>query len=339
MAVRKILWLCCLIPLTCFAQKSLNVYVWGGEIPLSLIKKFERETKIQVNFSTFESNEALFAKLKTNHDFDVVLPSSYMVEKLIRSHALLPLDKSKISNMKNISESFMHLDFDKSNTYSLPLTWGATGIFNNKKFHPALAHWHNLWQPIYKNQLLLMDDAREVFAVSLISLGYSPNDTNPTHLKQAYAHLLTLQPNIKLMSANTVQGLIIDEEATLGVAWNGDIFKVFNENKNIRFSLPEEGFALWIDCLAILKKAPHTVEAHQFLNFMFDGKNAAIAIEKESMPSPNMAAKQYLPNHIQNSPLMFPNDAIIKKGTVLADIGPKATKQLLAYWQKFKLNF
>lgn len=339
MGLKKLLWLCCLLPLSCFAQKTLNLYVWGGEIPLSLIKKFEDETHIEVNFSTFDSNEALYAKLKTNNDYDVVLPSSYLVGKLIKNDFLKPIDKSKLPNIKNISPAFLGMNFDRTNSYAIPFTWGATGIFHNKLYSGRPQHWQELWQVKFKDRLLMIDDAREVFAIALLSLGYSPNDTEPKHLKEAYEKLIKIQPNIKLLSSNTIQGLIVDEEATLGFAWNGDIFKVLGENKNIDFFLPEEGFAMWIDCLAILKNAPHPVEAHQFINFMLDGKNAAKAIISESMSSPNLAAKQYLPKKILESKIMYPDPDTIRKGTVLADLGPKATKIMLEYWQKFKLSF
>ncbi len=339
MTLKKIILILMFLPMVCIAERTVNVYVWGGEIPLSLIKKFETETKIKVNFSTFESNESLFAKLKTNNDFDVILPSSYLIQKLIKNHALMSLDKSKLPHIKNINPAFLNLVFDSQNIYSLPLTFGATGIFLNKKHHGKVSHWQQLWDKKQSNKLLLMDDPREVFAISLISLGYSPNDTNLIHLKEAYEKLKKLRPNIKLLSSNTIQGLIIDEEATLGMAWNGDIMKVSSENTHITLSHPQEGFVLWIDCLAILKKAPHPIEAHKFINFMFDGKNAAEAMLSESMSTTNLSAKKYLPAPVANSELMYPSKETLKRGTLLSDIGQTATKQLLHDWQQFKLGF
>lgn len=313
------------------AQEVLNLYVWGGEIPLSVIKSFEKKTKIKVNYATFDSNESLYAKLKTTNDFDVILPSSYFIKKLVHEGTLLKIDKNKIPNIKNINPLFLNKDFDKKNLYSLPFSWGATGMFSNKKYFKPLTNWHQLWQKEFRNTLLLMDDAREVFAIALLSLGYSPNDSNLNHLYQAYKKLKLLNKNIKMITSNTIQGLIIDEDARIGMAWSGDIFKVQQENTNVIIHYPKEGYSLWIDCLAILRNAPHKQQAYQFINFLLRNDISIKSQEAEGMASTNLMAHSHLAAH-ENI------NRIIENGVILSDIGAKATKHLLKYWQYFKLN-
>jgi len=131
---------------TAFCQSYLNIYVWGGEIPQSLIRKFEKQTGIKVNFSTFESNEALYAKLKTTNDFDLILPSSYLIPKLAENNKLLKLDLKKIPNLKNINPNFLNAKYDANNQYSIPYSWGVTGIFYNAQFNSPPKHWRELWQ-------------------------------------------------------------------------------------------------------------------------------------------------------------------------------------------------
>jgi len=180
-----------------------------------------------------------------------------------------------------------------------------------------------------------MDDPREVFAIALISLGYSPNDPNFAHLKQAYEKLNQLKPNIKLLTSNMIQSLMIDEDVVTGMAWNSDAQKAKEENKHINMSYPSEGFSLWVDCLAILKNAPHQEEAYQFLNFLIDNKNALESQTQENLASTNQAAHKYLKIDDGKQGSI---DYLIKHGVLLSTLTPKANKQLLEYWQLFKMN-
>lgn len=323
-----------------FCQNIVNVYVWGGEIPTSIIKKFEDKTKIKVNFSSYDSNEVLFAKLKTMQDYDVILPSSYFVKKLKNINKLEQLDQTKLPNKKNLAPFFRNQQFKQINQYSVPFTWGATGIFYNKKSPtPPISSWKMFWDKRYYNQLLIMDDPREAFAIALISLGFSPNDKNPQHIKQAYKKLTALQPNIKLLATNAIQGLIIDEDVKLGMAWNGDIYKANSENPNITLSLPKEGFAIWVDCLAILKNAPHRENAYRFIDFLLEAENAKQAMLELGMSSTNQQAYSLLPKKIQQNPLINPPKKVLKHGILLQDLGSSTTKILIEYWQSFKLSF
>ncbi len=330
-------WLFC--PLT-YASNILNVYVWGGEIPAELIKRFEKTTKIKVNFSTYDSNEVLFAKLKTSQDYDIIMPSSYMVEKLVKNNRLLSLDYSKLNQTNNLHPFFTSDDFKKLNQYAIPITWGATGVFYNKKYHKAPPkHWQQLWSTKYRNKVMLLDDAREVFAMALIELGFPVNSEDPEKLKQAYQKLLLLQPNVKLLSTNTIPGLMIDEDVTLGMAWNGDVYKANFENPNIGFVLPQKGFALWVDCLAILKTAPNKKNAYAFLNFMLNPESGKLIMKKEGMPSTNPKSYALLNKNHHLNYLIEPKMNTLQKGQLIKNLSPKANKILFKYWQQFKLSF
>ena len=222
------LLICLLLSNTLLANKIVNVYAWGGEIPKKVIQAFERESGITVNFSTYDSNETMYAKLRSSKQsiYDVVLPSAYFVERMKKQGMLTKLDHNKLPNLKNIDPHFIENDYDKGNHYSVPLIWGATGIFYNQRWvKNAPQTWQSLWDKSWRLQLMLLDDPREVFALALMSLHYSPNDNNPKHIQAAYEKLLTLIPNIKLFGSDGIQAAIIDEDAILGSAWNGDVFK------------------------------------------------------------------------------------------------------------------
>lgn len=243
-----------------FSNPVVNVYAWGGEIPKKVIHQFEQESGIKVNFSTYDSNETMYAKLRASQKtiYDVILPSAYFVERMQKQGMLQLLDHKQLSNLHNLDEQFVKNDYDPGNRYSIPIIWGATGIFfNHNSVSNPPKNWQGLWDKKWRNQLMLLDDSREIFAIALMSLGFDPNDTNPNHIKAAYEHLLQLVPNIKLFASDSIQAIMIDEDAFIGSAWNGDAFKAYTENKAIEFIYPQDGFVIWVDCLAIPKN-PHT---------------------------------------------------------------------------------
>lgn len=324
------------------ANPVVNVYAWGGEIPKSLIHQFERESGIKVNFSTYDSNETMYAKLKASSHaiYDVVLPSAYFVERMKKQDMLQPLDHQQLPNLKNLDERFINNDYDKGNRYSIPIIWGATGIFFNHYILPnPPRRWSELWAPQWRNQLMMLDDSRELFAIALMSLGFDPNDSNPIHIQKAYAHLVRLVPNIKLFASDSIQAIIIDEDATIGTAWNGDTFKAHGENKDIEFIYPEEGFVIWVDCLAIPKNPPHLHEALQFINFILTAQASAQIALKEGHAITNAQGRALLPLAMRNNSMIYPSEEIMKRGQFQRDVGEETLMLYNHYWEQLKLTF
>jgi spermidine/putrescine transport system substrate-binding protein len=156
-------------------QKVVNVYNWANAISPSVLRQFEKETGIKVNYSTYSSNEALYAKLAANPNagYDVIVPSTYFIDRMRKQNMLQKIDKSKLPHFRNISSVFLNKAFDPDNNYSVPYLYGITGIAYNSQYHKNGQNfsWAKLWNPAYKNQLLLIDDTRDVFSIALISLG------------------------------------------------------------------------------------------------------------------------------------------------------------------------
>lgn len=336
-----------LLVLVFFASKAfstpvVNVYVWGGEIPKQLIQQFERDSGIKVNFSTYDSNETMYAKLKASQYtvYDVILPSAYFVERMKRQGMLERLDYQQLPNVNNLDERFVNNDYDRGNLYSVPIIWGATGIFfNHGTVTKPPKTWKGLWAPKWHNQLMLLDDAREIFAIALMSLGFDPNDTNPEHIKKAYEHLLQLVPNIKLFASDSIQAIMIDEDAAIGSAWNGDAFKAHEENKAIEFVYPEDGFVIWVDCLAIPKNPPHRKEALQFINFILKAESSAQIALREGHGITNAKGRDLLPASIKDNPMIYPPRAIMEKAQFQHDVGEKTIMLYNQYWEHLKLVF
>jgi spermidine/putrescine transport system substrate-binding protein len=323
-------------------QRIVNVYVWGGEIPKQVVQQFERQTGIIVHFSTYDSNETMYAKLKASGSniYDVILPSSYFVERMQKQNMLQHLDPVRLPNLSNLDKSFTHNDYDPGNRYSVPLTWGVTGIFYNRAFVTSTPQsWLDLWQSKWRKQLMLLDDSREIFAIALMSLGYNPNDSKPEHIKAAFQQLLRLVPNVKLFASDSIQAIIIDEDTLVGTAWNGDAFKAHAENNRIAFSYPREGFVIWVDCLAIPNNPPHPNEAYEFINFLLKPEIGLQIALVEGHALTNAKARALLPESMQKNTTVYPSTEVLARGYFQRDVGEDTLVLYNKYWQELKLAF
>lgn len=320
----------------------LNLYTWSGVIPDSIIQQFEKETGIKVNFSTYDSNETMYAKIKATPDagYDIIEPSSYYIDRMRRQGMLEKIDKSKLSHFKNEDSEFLNQSYDPHNYFSVPFIWGVTGIFINTHDYPAnsIKSWAEIWDKKYENQLMLIDDSREVFAIALLSLGYSINDSNPEHIHQAFLKLKKLSPNIKVYKSDGVITILIDEDASIGMVWNGDLYKAKKENPTLDFIFPKEGFVIWVDNFAIPKNAPHLKNAYQFLNFMLRADIAKKVCLNNNYPTPNSAARKLLPREIRDDPIVYPSHDILRRGQFQTDISDEALELYEAYWEKLKME-
>lgn len=334
---------CLLFSLAANAKSDvLNVYVWAGEVPDAAVRLFEKETGIKVNFSTYENNEIMYAKLRTtkNPGYDVIMPSGYFIERMAKQDLLEKLDSTKLPNLKNISAKFSHPTYDKNLQYSIPYIYGMAGIFYNEKYFSGkgINKWSDLWEERFDNKLLLLDDTREIFSIGLLSLGYSANDSNPQHIKEAYLKLRKLMKNVKVFSVATVVSIIIDEDATVGMAWNGDAFKASRENKNIGFTFPQDGFVIWVDNFSIPKSAPHKDAAYQFINFMLRPDVAKQGAMLTSFSTTNAAALKLLPAEMRNNTTAYPNEEIMRRGEFQTNLSDETLAIYESYWNKLKMG-
>lgn len=323
------------------AQQTLNIYNWADYMPQTVIDAFEKKTGIHINYTEYDSNEAMYSKLKSNPHvgYDIIFPSSYFIARMGKEQMLLKLDKSKLPNFKFLNPRFINQKFDPENNYSIPYLWGATGIVVNNKYinSNSVNAWSDFWQPKYRNQLLLFDDVREVFSIALLTLGYSINETNPERIHQAYLKLKDLLPNVKLFNSEAQQNVYIDEDVHIGMGFNGEINNAQSENANLRFIYPKEGFEIWLDCIAIPKNAPHLQAAYQFINFLLQPEIAKEISLALGFSSPNLQAIQLLPLSIRNNPILNPPLSVMKRASFLEDLG-NVNSIYEDYWNKLKIG-
>lgn len=349
--MKKLWWGLLLLPLfflpffhhqTINNDKVVNVYIWGGDVPDSVIAQFQKETGIRVNYSTYDSNETLYAKLKAtkNSGYDVIEPSSYYLGRMAREDMLEKIDSSRLSNYSNLDPEFMNQAYDPKDEYSIPFLWGTVGLFiNTQVFKPgSLTSWDQLWAPQYKNKIVFIDDSRTVFASVLIAMGYPANDENPEHIKAAYLKLKALMPNIRLFNTDAMPSLVADSDATVGMIWNGDLYNGKLDNPNLEYIYPKEGFAIWVDTFAIAKNAPHLDNAYKFLNFMLRPDIAVQTTLQTNYPTTNIKAPALLPPNIANSPIIYPSKEIMARGQFQTDVNDQALALYNHYWELLKVG-
>lgn len=327
--VIKIFLLICIALLsynTVYAEeKVINVFNWSGYMPDSVLAQFQAETGIKVNYSTYDNNETLYAKLKANPQagYDIIVPSTYFIDRMRSQNMLQPIDKSKLSNFKNLNPELLNKSFDPDNRYSIPFLWSATAMVINTKYWPkgSIKRWSDLWQSKYKDQLLLIDDTREVFSMALLALGYSPNATDKEHIKLAYEKLKQLTPNIKIFNAEGAKSIYIDEDATIGMGWSGDIYLAQQENPSIEYVYPEDGFIIALDSIAIPVNAKHVENAYKFINFILRADIAKTISMETGFATANIEAVKLMPKEVREDPVIYPNQEIMAKGQFQTDAG------------------
>ncbi|NLK44005.1 MAG: spermidine/putrescine ABC transporter substrate-binding protein [Tissierellia bacterium] len=294
-------------------KPSINVYNWGDYIDESVLDDFEEEYGIKVNYSTFATNEDLYVKLKQGGEsFDVIFPSDYMIERMIREGMLAKIDMNKVPNIKNVDEDFMNLDYDPNNEYSVPYMWGTVGIVYNKTMvDDVVDSWDILWNEKYKDQIIMLNSQRDTIAVALLKLGYSLNSRNIDELEEAKAELLKQRPLVWAYQGDEVKDTMVGGEAALAVVWSGDAVAMMRENPDLDYAIPKEGTNLWFDSMVIPANAKNKEGAELFINFLCRPDIAARNADYIGYSTPIPEAVDMLPEEIRNSKVAYPSDEFL----------------------------
>lgn len=318
-------------------ERILNIFSWADNFSPQVIADFEKKYNVKVNYDVYASNEELLAKIQAGGaQYDLVQPSDYMVATMIKLNLLEKLDKTKIPNLKNIVSSFQTPAFDPGSQYSIVYTWGITGIaYNTKYVKEPPTSWQDLWNPQYKNRLVLLNDSREVLGMALRKNGFSNSTCNPKELAIAYKDLKKLVPNLLAFDTDTIKQKFIAEEAWIGTAWSGDAAFILKDNKNIAFAIPKEGTTVWADTLAVPKGAKHKALAELFINYLLDPKVSVKNYEEIGYSNPNEKAYPLHSATYRNNPIINLSKEQLNKGEWLKDVGN--TLELYdRYWTELK---
>lgn len=311
--------------------KVLNLYNWGDYIDPSLIDKFEKETGIKVNYSTYDTNEIMYAKIKDgSSNYDLVIPSDYMIEKMIKENLVEKLDFNNIPNYKYIGKDFRNLLYDPKDQYSVPYMWGTIGIvYNTKMVKKPVDSWNILWDKDYKDQIIMFNSVRDAMAIALKKLGYSMNSENPEQIRQAADALIEEKPLVQAYMVDEVKDAMVSGEAAVAPVWSGDAAVIMSENPDIKYVIPKEGSNEWFDALVIPKGAKHKKEAEMFINFLCDPENALQNVEYIGYQTPNTKTFEMLPEEIKEQ---YPTKEELSKCQVFTDLNKETLKLYNDEW-------
>jgi spermidine/putrescine transport system permease protein len=317
-------------------DKVLNLYIWSAYIAPETLQKFEARHGARVNVDLYDSLEALLAKVQAgNTDYDVICPSNYALEALIRQGLLRPLDHSALPNRVNVDPRFLDRPFDPGNRYSMPYFWGTAGIGYDPARTGPVDSWAAMWDGRFRGRILMLDDARESVGAALKRLGHSFNATQPDHLAAAQRLLLLQKPLVRTYNSSSFEDALLSGDVWLAHGWSGQFAKSMEERPGLAYVIPKEGSSLFLDSLAIPSTAPHPELAHAFLDFVMEAEIAAEICRTMYYSTPNRAAVPLLPEKIRKNPAVFPPASDLARAELIEDIG-EATVLYDRIWTEVK---
>ena len=308
---------------------TLNVYNWGQYIAdgsddsLDIIAAFEaRYPHIKVNYSTYDSNEMMYSKLANGGiTVDVIIPSDYMIARMISEGMLLELNFDNIPNYQYIDDNFRNTAYDPENKYSVPYTWGTVGILYNTKYVDPedVTGWELLWNEKYAGKILMFDNSRDAFGIAQFLLGYDINTTDRSELQACADKLSEQKPIIQQYVMDQVFNSMENEEAWIAPYYAGDCMVMMENNPDLAFYLPEDqGFNLFIDAMCIPTCCQEKEAAELFINFLCDPEISAANMDWVCYSTPISAAKNYMDEEVTSNPVAYPSDDILKNGVSFA---------------------
>ncbi len=318
---------------------TINVYTWTEYIPDSVIEKFEEETGIKVNHTTYSSNEDMLAKVKSEEEgtYDVIQPSDYMVEQMAAQGMLQELDLDVLTNLSNIGDEYMSSSYDPDNTYSVPYLGGVAAIaVNTDMISDEITSYDDLFNPDYENSIVLLDDFRCIIGITARSLGYSMSTTDTDELAEIREKLLTIKSNVKLYDSDSPKSALISGECSLACVWSAEVALAMEEVSSIEVVYPEEGAYLFMDNWAIPTGSDNVDAAMEFINFMLDAENMALVLEEFPYLCPNTAAVELMGEEYSSNIAKNPPSEVIANGEYIQNLDTETLEIYDEMWTELK---
>ncbi len=321
--------------------EKVYVYNWGEYIDREVLDQFEEETGIKVVYDEFEQNEEMYPKIKAGAvQYDVVCPSDYMIQKMIKENLLAEINFDNVPNISNIDPAYLKSSqsFDPENKYSVPYCWGTVGILYNKTMvEGPIDSWGALFDEKYSGNILMMDSVRDAFGIALTYLGYDMNSTDNAQLEEAKALLASQYPLVQAYVVDQVRDKMIGGEAALGVIYSGEAIYTQRENPDLEYVIPKEGSNVWIDGWVIPKNCRNKENAEAFINFLCRGDIALKNFEYITYSTPNTAAREMIMDaDIKNSKVAFPEQSVLDRCQTYQYLGEEIESSYIDKWNEAK---
>ena len=309
------------VPMT---GERISVYNWGDYIEPEVIDIFEAETGIKVIYETFETNEDMYAKIAMGgSSYDVIIPSDYMIERMIQENLLQPINWANVPNVANIDPRFMHEDYDPAAAYSVPYTWGTMGIlYNTEAVLEAPTSWETLMDETYSMDMFMLNSPRDTLAIALVMCGHELNSTDPADLADAKQLLIDQKPMVLAYVVDEVKDKMIAGEASVALVWSGDATFCMSESDELSYVVPQEGSNIFYDSMCIPHNARNGAGAEKFIDFMCRADVAATNYDYVGYAIPNQAAIELMGAEEYNeSPVNNPPQETLDKCRVFRYLG------------------
>ena len=325
---------------------TINVYNWGEYISngtegsLDVNAEFTARTGIQVNYTTYDTNESMYAKLASGGgDYDVIIPSDYMVSRMIQEDMLAELDFANIPNFQYIDKDFKNPDYDPENKYSVPYTWGLVGLFYNTDYVTAeeAQSWSLLWDEKYAGKILMFDNSRDSFGIAMRLLGYSFNTEDEQQWREAADLLVQQVPLVQSYAMDQIFQKMESGEAWIAPYYSGDAAILVEENDNIAFSVPEEGTNYFVDAICIPKTSTPKSVPEAYINFLCY-REISFEICLCIRDSPETAAKEMMDPEITENEMYYPSEETIANTEVFIHLSDTTNQLLDSLWAEVKMG-
>lgn len=325
-------------------KQTINVYNWGEYIDQTVLDDFEKETGIKVNYTTYASNEEMYSKIVSGAAlYDVIIPSEYMISKMISEDLLAELDFSNIPNYKYIGEEYRGLSYDPDEKYSVPYTWGTVVIVYNTKYvdeeDVADESINLLWNEKYAGNILMFDNPRDAFALAHIKLGHSMNTTNPQDWYDAAEELKKQKPIVQAYVMDQIFDKMLNEEAYVAAYYAGDAMTMIEKNEDLAAYVPREGANKFFDSMCVLKTSQNKEAAEKFINFMCETDIAVRNAETVWYAIPHTEAYQALSEEQREDPLVYPDKEILDKCEVFINLNKETLVLQSELWINLKTQY
>ena len=321
-------------------DNQVVVYNWGEYMDPEVLSMFEEETGIKVIYDEFETNEIMYPKVESGASaYDCICPSDYMIAKMIENDLLAKIDFNNLPNYSYIDKAYLEQskEFDPTNEYSVPFTWGTVGIlYNDTMVDEPVDSWGILWDDKYAGNILMQDSVRDAFMVAEKYLGYSLNTMDLDELEESKNLLLDQKDIVQAYVVDQARDKMIGDEAALAVIYSGEYLYTRGENEHLHYAIPKEGTNIWIDSWVIPKNAPHKENAEKFIDFLCRPDIAYKNFEYITYATPNTGAMEMIEDDIKNDKGLFPNLEDYDNLETYVYLGSKGDELYNDLWKQIK---
>lgn len=323
---------------------TLNVYNWGEYISngsdesIDVVSAFEELTGISVNYTTFDSNESMYAKLKSGAaNYDLIIPSDYMVAKMIAEDMLMPLNYDNIPNFANIDEAYRNADYDPENAYTVPYMLCTTGIiYNTAMVSEAPTSWADLWDEQYSGNILMFNNSRDAYAIAAFKLGMDINPQTTAEVDTVVEELKAQKPLVQAYVMDEIFDKMIGGEAAIGVYYSGDAITMIDDNPDLAWVFPKEGSVLSVDSMCIPSTSKNQEAAEMFINFMCEVDVGKANAEFVGYTTPMSAVWEVLDEDLKYSEIAYPSEEVEAKEKVFTALSEEVNSELDVKWSEMK---